>query len=106
MARVLQCPSCRTLITDDSRSHRHDGAFFAFLEHCVRSWPAESTFHPHNKEHLRSWCLWRTRHTATPMTWHFSSKREREDLVPFVAALTLHFSRMGIYVWAQENKTD
>lgn len=103
MARVLLCPKCRTLITDDSRSHKHDGVFFAFLEHCVRTWPAETTFTPHNKDHLRAWCLWRTGHIATPMTWHFSNKREREALVPFVAALMQHWMRNGQYVWAQEN---
>jgi len=103
MARVLICPKCRTLITDDTRSRKHDGCFHAFLGYCFQSWPAESTFHPKDKEQLRSWCLWRTGHTATPMTWNFSSERERKALVPFVAAMMLHFARMGVYVWAQEN---
>ena len=103
MARVLICPKCRTLITDDTRSRKHDGAFFAFLEHCVKTWPAGSKFTPHNKDHLRAWCLWRCGYIAPPMTWHFSNDRERKTIVPFVAALMQHLVRMGQYTWAQEN---
>lgn len=103
MARSNLCPHCRKLITDDSRSRRHDGAFFAFLKACFDSWPAGAEFKPVSADHLRQWALVRCGFVAPSMTWAFSSSRERNVIMPFASAYIAHKLRQGRFIWGREN---
>lgn len=103
MARVIQCPKCRELITDDLRLPAGHRAFFAFLSHAFDSWPEEHAFHATNAEHLRAWVLVSLGHIDPPMTWTIANERERKTLMPFVTSLMAHEMRSGRYCWVQEN---
>lgn len=103
MARVLQCPRCRELVTDDTRSSEHHRAFFAFLNHCFDSWPEEAKFTPVSADHLRQWALVHIGHIAPPMTWSFANARERNVIMPFVTVYIAHKLREGRFIWAREN---
>jgi hypothetical protein len=103
MARVLQCPRCRELVTDDSRSHKHQGAFFAFMADCFKNWPHEAAFVPVSADHLRQWALVECGHIAIPMTWSFASTREMNAIMPFIESYILHRRRQGRYVEGRKN---
>jgi hypothetical protein len=103
MARSIQCPKCRAFLTDDSRSHAHQGAFFAFLQSCFDSWPLEAKFTPVSADHLRQWALKECGHVAPSMTWAFANTRERNAIMPFVTQYIAHKLRQGRFIWAREN---
>ncbi len=103
MARVLICPKCRTLITDDTRLPEGHRAFFAFLTRAYECWPETSTFTPDSPEHLRAWALVQTGHIGPPLSWSISG-REHKIIMPFVTAMMAHELRSGRYCWARENE--
>ena len=96
---VRFCPGCGCVL-NPHRSHKHLGAFFAFLKFVFDSWPETYTdFQPDSAEHLRAFLLVRAGHRAPKHVFRFASKRELQIVQGFVSEEMRVDRARGVYGW-------